>query len=207
MKCQYCGKNMSWIQLRTFDGEPYFGWACDCENGNAKVTNPSYINQVKPYEQYVGTIDNWCNLVQGMLLKASKGDPVTVADCNVALERLIRAETLEANLEINGPGQRLYEQIVGIRKLVLELKFKLEHPEPVKPKLVITTEYRDDLVGDLETARDELEEVIGTLADLNDDNLHGFDRIQERLLDLSAALEHSANDLEEELRNVRYKGE
>lgn len=68
---------------------------------------------VKDVNWHIYAIRMWIDLA----LQFLKQRPITMF-YNTAIERLIRAETLESSLEINGPGQTLYEEIASARTKV-----------------------------------------------------------------------------------------
>lgn len=66
----------------------------------------------------VAHIAEWIKLAETVLGK----DVLFESDIRQAQERLIRAETLEAQLTPNGPGQRLFEQIELSKRKVNALR-------------------------------------------------------------------------------------
>ncbi|MBE7512419.1 MAG: hypothetical protein HS103_06345 [Anaerolineales bacterium] len=75
-----------------------------------------YLNTVKNLDWFVTAISQWTELAEQVANKEN----ATQGEIEISLERLVRAEALEAALEVNGPGQAAYERIETCRRKLKE---------------------------------------------------------------------------------------
>jgi hypothetical protein len=161
---------------------------------------------------FAGSINRWCDLAE-KIYTTKDPNTVTVADVKQALERLIRAETLEASLEVNGPRQPLYERIMSIRSKLMNRLAVLEfHERAVReaarhpvPKFGI--DDREMFVRDLDEMIDTLQTCSEKLENIPLANLPKFEEIAVELDDLGQSIAALAQDIREEVGYVSKPSE